>query len=157
MKDEALSPVGFLMESLPIANPTDFVRDAGDVAADRLIEITELHHEMRKTILDWLRMEHGIEKPSQKLQAAVELDSDAFVEEVRRVRGKRNPLSAAALKNLREEYVRTIEPARALAREEELLERRVSDLVNEAYGLTPDEVALMWQTAPPRMPLHPPA
>jgi hypothetical protein len=33
------------------------------------------------------------------------------------------------------------------------LEARVSDLVNAAYGLTPDEIALMWQTAPPRMPL----
>jgi hypothetical protein len=33
----------------------------------------------------------------------------------------------------------------------------VSDLVNEAYGLTPEEVALMWETAPPRMPLAAPA
>jgi hypothetical protein len=32
-------------------------------------------------------------------------------------------------------------------------ERRVSNLVNQAYGLTPEEVALMWATAPPRMPL----
>jgi hypothetical protein len=32
------------------------------------------------------------------------------------------------------------------------LERQLSDLVNEAYGLTADEVALLWQTAPPRMP-----
>jgi hypothetical protein len=32
------------------------------------------------------------------------------------------------------------------------LERQLSDVVNEAYGLTPDEVALLWQTAPPRMP-----
>jgi hypothetical protein len=32
------------------------------------------------------------------------------------------------------------------------LERRLSDLVNEACGLTPDEVALLWETAPPRMP-----
>jgi len=28
------------------------------------------------------------------------------------------------------------------------LERQLSELVNEAYGLTPDEVALMWETAP---------
>jgi hypothetical protein len=35
------------------------------------------------------------------------------------------------------------------------LERQLSDLVNEAYGLAPDEVALMWQTAPPRMPFTP--
>ncbi len=33
------------------------------------------------------------------------------------------------------------------------LERKISDLVNEAYGLTPEEVQLMWQTAPPRMPI----
>jgi len=32
------------------------------------------------------------------------------------------------------------------------LERRLSDLVNQAYKLTPEEVALMWETAPPRTP-----
>jgi hypothetical protein len=35
------------------------------------------------------------------------------------------------------------------------LERRLADLVNEAYGLTAEEVALLWQTAPPRMPVGP--
>jgi hypothetical protein len=34
-------------------------------------------------------------------------------------------------------------------------ERAISDLVNAAYGLTAEEVALMWRTAPPRMPLDP--
>jgi len=28
-------------------------------------------------------------------------------------------------------------------------------LVNTAYDLTPEEMALMWRTAPPRMPLDP--
>jgi hypothetical protein len=83
------------------------------------------------------------------------VDSDAFAAEVKRIRGKKNPLSAAALKSLRDEHTRTIEPARAQAAEAQELERRLSDLVNEAYGLTPDEVALMWQTAPPRMPFEP--
>jgi hypothetical protein len=36
------------------------------------------------------------------------------------------------------------------------LERTLSDLVNQAYALTPAEIALMWQTAPPRMPIPPP-
>jgi hypothetical protein len=36
------------------------------------------------------------------------------------------------------------------------LKSRVSDLVNAAYGLTPEEIKLMWATAPPRMPLAPP-
>ena len=41
--------------------------------------------------------------------------------------------------------------------EAQQLERELSDLVNEAYGLTPADVALLWQTAPPRMPLAPPS
>lgn len=42
--------------------------------------------------------------------------------------------------------------ARTQAAEALQLERQLSDLVNEAYGLTPEEVALLWETAPPRMP-----
>lgn len=56
---------------------------------------------------------------------------------------------------LRDEYSRTIEPARALAAEALALERTLSDLVNQAYVLTPAEIVLMWQTAPPRMPISP--
>ncbi|MBK9745832.1 MAG: hypothetical protein IPO91_03545 [Chloroflexi bacterium] len=41
-------------------------------------------------------------------------------------------------------------------RETEILERRLSDLVNAAYGLTPADIDLMWRTAPPRMPIKPP-
>jgi hypothetical protein len=36
------------------------------------------------------------------------------------------------------------------------LERTLSDFVNQAYGLTPAEIDLMWKTAPPRMPIPPP-
>jgi hypothetical protein len=47
-------------------------------------------------------------------------------------------------------------PARLLVIEAVQLEHQLSDLVNEAYGLTPEEVELMWQTAPPRMPISKP-
>jgi hypothetical protein len=50
-----------------------------------------------------------------------------------------------------------IEPARALATDALTLERALSDLVNQAYALTPAEIELMWQTAPPRMPIPPTA
>ena len=52
---------------------------------------------------------------------------------------------------LRDEYTR------AIAAETLKLERTLSDLVNQAYGLTPAEIDLMWKTAPPRMPIPPPA
>jgi hypothetical protein len=63
------------------------------------------------------------------------------------------PLPAAGLQGLRGEYARTIEPARSLAIEALKLECALSDLVNQAYGLTPAEIALLWATAPPRMPI----
>jgi hypothetical protein len=58
---------------------------------------------------------------------------------------------------LRDEYTRSIDPARALAAETLNLERTLSGLVNQAFALTPAEIELMWQTAPPRMPMPPPA
>jgi len=57
---------------------------------------------------------------------------------------------------LRDEYVRTLDPARKLAAEATRLEHEIGDLVNAAYGLTPDEIALIWETAPPRMPISAP-
>jgi hypothetical protein len=107
-------------------------------------------------LLDWLRVEYAIEKPSNKLLAATDLDSDTWVAEVKRIRGKKLPLTAAGVHALRDEYTRSIEPARALAAETLTLERTLSDLVNQAYALTPAEIDLMWQTAPPRMPIPPP-
>lgn len=157
MKDEALSPLGFLMEALPIAEPTPVIREACESAVRRLIEITAARQQTHRTVLDWLRVEYAIEKPGNKLQALTGLDSNGFVAEVKRIRGPKRPLTAAGLQALREEYSRSIEPARTLAAEALKLECELSDLVNEAYGLTAAEIALMWQTAPPRMPIPAPA
>jgi hypothetical protein len=151
-KDEALRFIKDYVQTMPVPTPSDDQRSKAEATVTRLIAITESHHAMRKALLDWLRIEHAIEKASLKLQSPTDLDSDAFVAEVKRIRGRKNPLSAAALKSLRDEHARTIEPARTAAREALQLERQLSDLVNAAYGLTPDEVALLWKTAPPRMP-----
>ena len=78
----------------------------------------------------------------------IALDSDALVAEIKKLRGKANPLSAAALKALRAEDARTLAPARLLAAEALKLEHQLSDLVNAAYGLTPAEIELMRDTAP---------
>jgi hypothetical protein len=153
MKDEALSPVGFRMNELPIAEPTDEIRAGVTAHVERLLTITASQHDTARTLLDWLKVEHAIEKPTQRLQAFVDLDSEGFVAEIKKIRGRKNPLSAAAVKHLRDEFARSVEPAQALAREAVEAEHAVSDLVNAAYGLTPDEIALMWATAPPRMPI----
>ena len=156
MKDEALNPAAFLMAELPIVEPTPEIREGVEPTVRRLIDITSSRQQTQRTLIDWLKVEYGIEKPGNKLSAVTRLDSDGFVAEVKRIRGRKQPLTAAGLQALREEYSRTVEPARTLAGEALKLESNLSDLVNQAYGLTREEIALMWRTAPPRMPIPPP-
>ena len=120
-----------------------------DLHARHLIGITSHQQQTQRTLLDWLRVEYGIEKPSNKLLTLAELDSNTWVNEMKRIRGKKQPLSSAGLHALGDEYTRTIEPARALAAGALTLERTLSDLVNQAYALPPAELTLLWQTAPP--------
>lgn len=105
---------------------------------------------------NWYRAEHGIERPGRALADPFALDAEAFVAEVRQARGRRRPLSPAGVAAVRAAWQETVAPIRERLRAAERLERELSDLVNAAYGLTPDEVRLMWETAPPRMPLAPP-
>jgi hypothetical protein len=156
-KDEALRFFTWFLEQFPIPHPSERQREVVGSLVAGLIDAKQKQQATRRKILDWLRVEYDVEKATLKLQSPFDLDCDCFVAEVRKVRGKKKPLSAAALANLREEYARSIDPARALAAEALSLESEVSSLVNEAYGLTPEEVALMWETAPPRMPVTRPA
>ena len=139
------------VETLPIAPPTDAAREETEPAVGRLIESARSVQEARRATLDWLRMEFAVASPGQKLEEFAALD--AFIEEVR----KRRPRSAGrlgpgALADLRRGYAEQAGPVRAMRTEAAALERRLSELVNAAYGLTPEEEALLWATAPPRMP-----
>jgi hypothetical protein len=96
-----------------------------------------------------------LDTPGRVLEKPERLDADGFAAAVRAALPRRRQLSAAEVARLKREHADTIMPARHAASEVLRLERRLSDLVNRAYGLTPEEVALMWATAPPRMPLTP--
>ena len=74
----------------------------------RLLAITSRRQQTQRRLLDWLRVEYGIEKPSNKLLAVTDLDSNTWVSEVKRIRGKKQPLSSAGLHALRDEYTRSI-------------------------------------------------
>lgn len=152
-KDEALRFIREFVQTLPIPKPTDDQRAAVEATVGRLIGLAGEQQVGRVAVLDWLRGEFGVEKPTQKLQALA-LDADAFAAEVKKA-GKKG-MGVADLKRLKEEHAKSVVPLQKLASEAEELERRVSDVVNAAFGLTPDEIKLMWDTAPPRMPIAPP-
>jgi len=152
-KDEALAMDIASVERLPIAPPTDGTRGAAEEAGGRLILLTRSEQEARRDTLDWLRVEFGVEKPGQKLGDFAALGPDAFVEEVRKRRPKgEGRLTPGTLRDLKNGYAEMVEPVRQARTEAASLERRLSDLVNEAYGLTAEDVDLLWKTAPPRMP-----
>ncbi|MEM8638058.1 MAG: DNA methyltransferase [Cyanobacteria bacterium P01_G01_bin.54] len=156
-KDEALRLFTQFIETLPIAPPTDAIRAEVEPAVQRLIEMTKANQEATRDILDWLGLEHGIEKPGNKLSDFASLPLDDFVKEVK----KRRPKAAVSLgpkllKELKEAYSDYAHPIQTRRSEGLTLEHRISDLVNQAYGLTPEEIDLMWKTAPPRMPFRRP-
>jgi hypothetical protein len=150
-KDEVLRLKSIYMETMPIP------KSAGDVS-QHVLDISRNSDHVQKansSILDWLHYQFGLEKPGRALSDPHTLDAESFVEAVKAALPKRRRLSAADIGELKREHAATIAPARTAAVDVLRLERRLSDLVNQAYGLTPDDIRLMWETAPPRMPLNP--
>ena len=143
------------MEKLPIAAPSTQAREEAVEAVSRIIGLTKSRTGATSAILDWLKLEFELPKPNRMLMSPDALNADAFVGAVRDVLPKKRKLTAAEIGELRREHSQTIEPARKARAEILALENQLSDLVNKAYGLTSEEVALMWRTAPPRMPFTP--
>lgn len=155
-KDEALRYFTTFVENYPVPETIDETISTVERHVDRLIGFAGEIGSAQHRFLDWLKVEFETLNPTRRLQDAAALSSDAFVAEVRKARGRKAKLSPAGLADLREGYKTTVEPARTLRAEAVKLEHEVSDLVNSAYGLTEADVALMWRTAPPRMPLAKP-
>jgi hypothetical protein len=152
--NETLRLKNLYMEPLPIAQPNETIRSEAEPAVTRLIEIAQIRHKARVLILDWLHTEFEVQEPGTRLEEFATLDVHAFVEEVRKRRPKSaRKLTPAALKDLQDGYTEQIVHVQRNKTEALLLERKLSDLVNAAYGLTVEEIALLWATAPPRMPL----
>ncbi|MDH6106128.1 Eco57I restriction-modification methylase domain-containing protein [Anabaenopsis tanganyikae CS-531] len=156
MKDEALNPAGYLIETLPIASPTAEIRAEVEIIVTKLIEITQLNGEVEQDFLEWLQIEFKIEKLGQKLGDFAGLELAEFVEEVRKRMPKSktvDPLGVSQFKALRQGYNDYVPAIQSRKYEAVKLEYRLADLVNQAYELTAEEIDLMWRTAPPRMPI----
>jgi hypothetical protein len=157
MKDEALNPAAYRMESLPIAAPTEPVAARVANISEHLGSHARERHAARRTLRDWLATTWELPKPPTALTEPFALSADAFAQALRAaLPARRRSLSAAAVAAIRTEHAATIAPATARLAEASRLENELSRLVNQAYGLTPEDERLMWATAPPRMPIAPP-
>jgi hypothetical protein len=151
-KDEALRMFSSFMETLPIVEPDPATRDGIADRVRQLLDIARARQTAVGALRDWLDVEFVIEKPGQKLSEPHEITLDEFVAEVKKRRLEKSTVSSTELQRLRAEYQAVVVPMQNEARRALTLETEISDLVTEAYGLTPEEVDLLWRTAPPRMP-----
>jgi Eco57I restriction-modification methylase/TaqI-like C-terminal specificity domain len=151
-KDEALRYFNTFMEDNPVAPAGNMY--VSDLVADAARH-TSIIEASSSAIHDWFRHEFGMEKIGRALTEPYTLNADTLIAAVRAGLPKSRKLSAAEIARIKQECAETLIPAREAAADILALERKLSDLVNAAYGLTPEEVALMWRTAPKRMPLDP--
>jgi hypothetical protein len=157
MKDEALTPQGFRMETLPIARPNQQQAESAASLTARLADIHRKRHDARRALADWLRVEWNIARAPTELATPFGLSADAFAESLRKALLKKRKMTVAEVAAIKHAHAETIAPISTLLREANSLERQLSHVINAAYRLTPEEEALMWRTAPPRMPISPPA
>jgi len=156
-KDETIAMDIPYLKSIAVPDLAAADRGAMQEATERLRETTALIRAADHAVADWLHHELGLAKLPVPLTAASRLNSDGFVAAVRAALPKRAGITPSRLVQLRAAFADTAEPARAARGTALAEERALSEIVNRAYGLTPEDVALMWRTAPPRMPLAPPA
>lgn len=157
MKDEALTPQGYRVETLPIAAADASATDTVAKAVAALHATQRERYATQRALKDWFRVTWDLPAPPAALLDPFSLTAEQFITALRAaLPAKRRTLSVAAIGAIRTEHAATIAPmARRLA-EAAKREAVLSDLVNRAYGLTPEEEALLWATAPPRMPIAPP-
>ena len=84
------------------------------------------------------------------------LSANGFAEALRANLPKKRKLTVAEIAAIKDSHTQMIAPVAAQINEAAQLERDLSAMVNAAYGLTPEEEALVWRTAPPLMPITPP-
>ena len=157
LKDEALTPQGYRVETIPVARPDAATAERAAALTAALAATARETHAARRLLAGWYRAEWGVTRIPRALDNPFALAPDRFVAALKSAMPRGGgTLSAAAVTAIAREHAATIAPIAAKQAVATRQEAELSALVNAAYGLTPEEEALMWATAPPRMPIPPP-
>lgn len=137
------------MERFPIAHGDEQSQARAVAHISDLEIIANEKHAAHRALRDWLAVTWELPKPPAALTEPFALSPDAFAEALRAaLPARRRTLSAVTA--ICAEY---IAPVASRLAEAARLENELARLVNRAYGLTQADERLMWETAPPRMPI----
>lgn len=151
-KDEALRFMDSFIRPFPFAQ---YVQHDAQEASERSAQLRAALDEIRNAdavIADWVNQTFR-PKLTSAIRESSKFDSDEFVAALRAGLPKREMLNPTQLRQLRDAFAETAEPARQKRNEMLAHERSLAAIVERAYGLNEEDITLMWRTAPPRMPL----
>lgn len=148
-KDEALRFFTAYVATLPVIKPPQ--DDQRYRALSGGIQATiRARQAAARALRAWYATEWGLTTIPNRLADPFALDAAGFVAALRAaLPAKQRHLSAAAVARLHREHAETIAPIATCLTAAERDEQALSDLVNDAFGLTPEDVFLMWRAAPP--------
>lgn len=135
------------------AEPTPAIQTEVEQHVGEALKLTGAAQTASRELLDWLRVEFGVEKPGQRLAEYRNLKANDFAKEVRKRRPKGSSrISPSNVSELAKVHKKYADAANTRAARLRKLELRIAELVNKAYGLTAEDIGLLRRTAPPRMP-----
>jgi hypothetical protein len=108
-------------------------------------------YQVRTSFLQWITHETGISKVPSSLESPWKLQAEGFLAVLKKAGLKR--ATPAVLQHLSQTFEREASALHANRTEALRLEREIDGLILKVYKLTPDEIALLRQTEPPRSPL----
>ena len=152
-KDEVLRLKSVYMVDVPIPEAPPGPQQQAEEQVEEAIQLTTQNQESTRDLLEWLRHEHGIQKVGDALEDFANLNTDTFVDEVKERRPKaKGSIKLGELRELRQLHEAERLPILQRAQRLLTLEHALSKLVNQAFQLTEEEIALVKKTAPPRTP-----
>ena len=151
MKDEALSIDGLCIEQLPVAQADQQTTNAVQRTVREVLSLVQGVNELEVEFATEISQKMGSMPGAKSLAQLVALGPDEFRLRIAKLRSRDVPASAVgeAVRMQQEINGRRVE---LLIRQLEL-EKELAALVEDAYGLTPEERALMRSTRPVRDPL----
>jgi type I restriction-modification system DNA methylase subunit len=151
-KDDALRLKTYVFESIPLTKPDSTQKSTIELRVSRLIELAKSFNQKRASFLQWVSHETGIMKIPTSLESPWKLRPEEFLLVLKKA-GLKYP-SPATLQHLTRTFGTESAGLRTNRIEALQLERRLDELILKIYKLTPDEITLLHQTAPPRSPLR---
>jgi hypothetical protein len=152
MKDEALSPAAFMMEHVHITTGTGTQAEAIRDAVLPLLEVADQVHSWEVETIDQARRLLSVPDLDERIITWLPLSSEVFSTRMAKLSDQKKPTT-----KLRDDIFAFHQRSRsrqiALLTRQLELERKLASLVEDAYGLTPEERSLLRSTRPVRDPL----